>query len=154
MSKLPLKVLKVKINNTITGFSHACFGCEEEVGTNFLFILRSVQIKHKSWRNNSKSYQFNSLWVMPTMYLWASASLLFHWQKQLSKFTVCYGDHLCSTEERSTTASNVWEKKKKIQGISFKTKPRLQRGEVMGWTLSQKTNRGRQKPLSPGGEGY
>lgn len=31
---------------------------------------------------------------MPTTYLRASVSLLFHWQKQLSKFTVCYGDHL------------------------------------------------------------
>lgn len=108
-----------------------------------VFILRSIQLEHKSWCNNSKSYQFKSLWVMPTSYLRASAQLLFHWQKQLSKFTVCYGDHLCRAQKKHTLPGE------KIQGISFKAELWLQRGEVVCWTLTQKT--GKTKARSPGG---
>lgn len=108
-----------------------------------VFILRSIQLEHKSWCNNSKSYQFKSLWVMPTSYLRASAQLLFHWQKQLSKFTVCYGDHLCRAQKKHTLPGE------KIQGISFKAELWLQRREVVCWTLTQKT--GKTKAQSPGG---
>lgn len=71
-------------------------------------ISKSIQVKHNTLRhNNSKSYQFNSLWLMPTAYLRASVIILPHWQQLLSKFTVCYGDHLCGEREKHATASNV-----------------------------------------------
>lgn len=45
---------------------------------------------------------------------------------------------ICVEERRNTAAQNVQEEKKiKIQGISFKTALWLQRGEVLGWTLTQ-----------------
>lgn len=63
-------------------------------------LLKSVQLKLKPWRNNSTTDQFNSLWVMPTTYVWASVSLLFHRQKQQnSQFAM---ETICVEQRRST----------------------------------------------------
>lgn len=93
-----------------------------------------------------KIYQSDSLWVMPTTYLWTSASLLFHWQKQLSKSTVCYGDHLCGAEKKLHDSLKLPGKKKKQKN----------RGDFLQVGCSEKyaldthgkTNSWRQKPGS------
>lgn len=90
-------------NNTMTFLMHA-FVVRRQLAP--AFILRSVQLKLKSWRNNSKSYQLNSLWVMPTTYLWAIVSLLLHGQKQQnSQFameTICVEQRSNTQEEKNT----------------------------------------------------
>lgn len=95
-----------------------------------------------------KSYQFNSPWVMPTTNLWASVSLLFHWQKQISKFTVCYGDHLWRAEKKTQDGTELPRDKK--TGDFLHIESRLQRGETDCWTLTQKLT-GKTKAQSPWG---
>lgn len=95
-----------------------------------------------------KIYQSKSLWVMPTTYLWTSALLLFHWQKQLSKSTVCYGDHLCGAEKKLHDSLKLPGKKKKNQGISFRSAA----VRSMCWTLTEKLTV-EDKSLGPGGGG-
>lgn len=93
-------------------------------------------------------YQSKSLWVMPTTYLWTSALLLFHWQKQLSKSTVCYGDHLCGAEKKLHDSLILPGKKKKTEGISFRSAA----VRSMCWTLTEKLTV-EDKSLGPGGGG-